>query len=65
MTLGVRSIPSLGDLLDGDIDELVVCPIRAFRKYLSRMEQYHHGIYNLFISLTKRNGVDCPCSNNG
>ena len=31
-------------------DELLLCPIRALRKYLSRMEQYHPGIECLFIS---------------
>ena len=33
------SVPSLDDFVGGDRDELLLCPIRALRKYLSQMEQ--------------------------
>ena len=48
------SVPSLDDFVGDDIDELLMCPIRALRKYQSRMEQYRPGIEGLFISMGRR-----------
>ena len=47
------SIPSSGDFVGGDGDELLLCPIRALRKYLSCTEQYRAEVSNSFVS-TKR-----------
>ena len=44
------SVPSLDDFVDGDRDELLLCPIRALRKYLSWKKQYCPGIESLFVS---------------
>ena len=33
------TIPCLDDFMDVDRDEMLLCSIRAFRKYLSSMEQ--------------------------
>ena len=43
-------VPSLDDFVGDDRDELLLCPIRALRKYLSWTEQYYPGIEGLFIS---------------
>ena len=48
------SVPSLDDFVGDDRDELLMCPIRALRRYLSRMEQYRPGIEGLFISTGRR-----------
>ena len=48
------TIPSSDDFVADDKDELLVCPIRARRKYLSHIEQYHPELSNLFFSATKR-----------
>ena len=45
---------SLDDFVDSDRDELLLCPIRAFHKYLSWMEQYCPEIKDLFISTGMR-----------
>ena len=44
------TFPLLDDFVGGNRDEFLLCPIRALRKYLSRMEQYHSGIEGLLIS---------------
>ena len=44
------SVPSLDDFVGDDRDELLLCPIRALRKYLSQTEQYRLGIEGLFMS---------------
>ena len=33
-----------------DRDELLLCPVRAFRKYLSQMKQFCPGIEILFVA---------------
>ena len=48
------TVLSLDNFVDGDRDELLLCPIRALRKYLSWTEQYHPGIEGLFISTGMR-----------
>ena len=49
------TIPSLDNLImDGDRDKLLLFLIRAFRKCLSRVEQYRPGMSNLYISASKR-----------
>ena len=53
LTLGLISsyeVPSPDNFVDGDQDELFLCPIRALRKYHSWTEQYRPGIESLFIS---------------
>ena len=56
MTLGLRrfTIPSLDDFVDGDRDELLLCPISALRKSVSRTEQDRPGIEGFFISMGMR-----------
>ena len=44
------SIPPLDDFVDNDRNELLLSPIRALEKFLSRMEQYCPGIEGLFMS---------------
>ena len=44
------TVLSLDNFVDGIGDEFLLCPIRALRNYLSRMEQYHPGIECLFMS---------------
>ena len=44
------TVPSLDDFVDGDRDELLLCPIRVLWKYLSRTEQYHPEIEGILIS---------------
>ena len=34
-------IPSLEGFIDDDVDELLLCPVRALRKYLLHVEQCH------------------------
>ena len=43
-------VPSLDDSVRDDREELLLCPISALRKYLSRTEQYRPGIEGLFVS---------------
>ena len=40
--------------MDGDIDEMLFCPIKAIKKYLIRAEQYHPTCSSLIVSMTKR-----------
>ena len=42
------------DSVDGDQDELLLCPIRALCKYLSRTKQYRPEIEGLLISTGMR-----------
>ena len=42
------TILSLENFVDGDRDELLFCPIKVLRKYLSRTEQYRSGIKGHF-----------------
>ena len=51
------TILSLDDFVDGDIDKLLLCLIRALKKYLSWMEQCCPDIYYLFASTTKKKWV--------
>ena len=48
------SVPPLDNFVGGDWDELLLCPIKALRKYLTRTEQYRPGIEGLFISTGRR-----------
>ena len=50
------TIPLLDDFAGGDHDELLLllCPIRALKKYLARTEQYLFGISGLFTSTSQR-----------
>ena len=48
------TIHSLDDFVDGAGNELLLDPIRAHKKYLSQMEQYHPSISNLSVSPNKR-----------
>ena len=52
------TVPFLDDFVDGDRDELLFCPIKALRKYLSRIEQYRPEIEGLFVSTGVRK---CGC----
>ena len=54
-------IPFIDDFVDGDRDELLLCPIRALHKYLSRTEQYCSGIEGLFAS-TGRHKKQVSCN---
>ena len=47
-------VPSLDYFVGDDKAELLMCPIRALRRYLSRKEQYRPGIEGLFISTRRR-----------
>ena len=47
-------IPSLIHFKDGDRDKILLCPIIALRKYLSRTEQYCSACVDLFVSATKK-----------
>ena len=42
-------ISSIDDFLGGNEDKLLLCPIRALRRYLLLMEQYHREISNFFV----------------
>ena len=44
------SVPSHYDFVEGDLDELVLCPVRAVRLYLKRTKQFRPGCNHLFIS---------------
>ena len=44
------SVPSLDDFIVGDRGKVLLRPIRALRKYLTQMEQYHPGIKGLFVT---------------
>ena len=48
------SVLSLDDFAGGDRGKLLLCLIRALRKYLTRMEQYRPGIEGLFVSTGRR-----------
>ena len=51
---------SLDDFVGGDRDELLLCPIRTLRKYLSQIEQYCPSIEGLFISMGRhKKKVSC------
>ena len=56
------TIPSLDDFVDGDRDELLLCPMRALKKYPSWMEQYLPDISNQFVSATEKDeqGPETP-----
>ena len=43
------SVLSLDDFIGGDRDKLLLCPIIALPKYLTRTEQYRLGIEGLFV----------------
>ena len=45
--------------MDGERDELLLCPIRVPRKYLLCRKQYCPEVSNLFVSTTKRRNR-CP-----
>ena len=45
--------PLLADLLDEDRDEMLLCPIRALKRYLSGTEQFRLECPSLFVSKTK------------
>ena len=34
------TLPSLADFVDGDRDEMLLCPIRTIKRYLIRIEQF-------------------------
>ena len=54
MTLGEEfTIPSLTDFVEGDRGEMLLCAIRASRKYLSRTKQYHPASGNAFVLTTE------------
>ena len=44
------SIPSLGDFVGFDADELLLCPVRALRHYLKRTQRLRPGLRRLFTS---------------
>ena len=48
------TVPSFEYFVDGDRDELLLCPIRALWKYLSWMEQYRLEFKGLFIATGMR-----------
>ena len=56
-------LPELGsclfdsDFVDGDGDELLLCPVRALRKYFCQREHYYFGISNPFFSMTRERNV--------
>ena len=47
-------ISSLMDFVDGDSEKVLLCSVRALRRYLSRTKQYHPACANLLVSMTKR-----------
>ena len=51
------SIPSLDDFAAGDTEDLLLCLIRALRKYLLHTEQYCPKVSSLFISAVKKKWV--------
>ena len=40
-------IPPLHNIVDGDQDEMLLCPIRGMKKYLSRTEKFRPACKNL------------------
>ena len=48
------SFPLLDDFVDGDREEILLCPIGALRRYLVRMEQYHPVISGYFVFTSRR-----------
>ena len=48
------TVPSSMNFVDGDRDEMLLCPKRVLKKYLGGMEQYCPACANLFISVTKK-----------
>ena len=44
------TVPSLDDFVDRDRGELLLCLIRAVKKYLSKTEPYRPAFPNLFVS---------------
>ena len=47
-------IPSLADFMDEDREEMLLCPIRAFKRYFSRTEHLRPAFSAPFVSTTKR-----------
>ena len=45
---------TLKDFVDGDRGKMVFCPVRALKKYLSRIEQYYPNCSNLSMSTGNR-----------
>ena len=50
-------VSSLSDIVDGDRDKMLLCPIGAVKKYLSRTEQFRPERSSLFFSAIKKEWV--------
>ena len=48
------SVLSVDDFVDGDQDELFLCPITALCEYLAHMEQFHPAAPSLFVFFGRR-----------
>ena len=48
------ALPLLVDLVDGNRVKMLLCPIRAVRRYLSRIEDFSSECSNLFVLMTNR-----------
>ena len=46
------TIPSLRDFVGGDPDEMLLCPVRALRRYLARTRHCRPQCRRLFVSTT-------------
>ena len=40
---------SLADIVGGDRDKIMLCPMRAIKKYLARTVQFRHACFSLFV----------------
>ena len=47
------TVPSLANFVDKDRDEMLLCRVKALKKYFSRMEQPRPACFALFISMIK------------
>ena len=57
MGLDIFSVPSLENLVDGDREEMVLCPVRAVKRYLSRTEPNLPACSSFLISLGRKKCV--------
>ena len=48
------SVPSLDDFVGSDPEELLLCPVRAMKTYLSRTQAFRPQLKSLFISTLKK-----------
>ena len=46
------TIPPLSEFVDGDQNEMLLCPVRALKRYFSRTKSYCASCFCVFISMT-------------